>query len=305
MPGPVALTGATGFIGRHVAERLTAAGLQVRALTRRTGPDRPNLAWIPGDLHHPDALATLVDGAEAVVHCAGAVRGASAAHFNSVNVDGTRQLLDAVRRRERPARFLLISSLAAREPGLSWYAHSKRAAELVVERESAAVPWTVLRPPAVYGPGDQEIVPLFRAMRRGWLPLAGPADARFSLLQVGDLAGAVAAWLGAAASRDTFEIHDGTPEGYDWNAIRQQAEEAWGRPIRCVRLPLPLLRGAAWTNLLLARTTGRAPMLTPGKVRELTHTDWVCDNTRVEQSLEWRPAIRLADALRRPSLAGL
>jgi nucleoside-diphosphate-sugar epimerase len=305
MSGPVALTGATGFVGGHITDRLMAGGHQVRALTRRPQPDRPGLTWVRGDLADTAALSRLVAGAASVVHCAGAVRGASARHFHRINVDGTQALLDAVLRTVPACRFLLISSLAAREPALSWYADSKRAAELVLERGAPDLQWTAFRPPAVYGPGDRELVPLFRSMRRGWLPTVAPDGARFSLLHVTDLARAVCAWLDVGVRREIFSLDDGTPRGYDWITIRASAQAAFNRPIRRLRLPPALLRGIAWTNLAAARLAQRAPMLTPGKVRELTHVDWVCDNTRIVEYLNWHPDIRLANALARPELTGL
>lgn len=305
MPGPVALTGATGFIGKHLAARLTADGCALQALTRSPQPPAPGIRWILGNLAEPAALSRLVEGVRAVVHCAGAVRGASPAEFNEVNVEGSRRLLQAVLQQPQPPRLLLISSLAAREPALSWYAASKRAAEALLPEYSDRLAWTVLRPPAVYGPGDREILPLLRLLRRGWLPRIGPADARFSLLHVADLASAVSTWLSSPAEPGPFEIDDATPAGYDWPGVRLLAERTWGRKVRELQLPLNLLRGAAWCNLQLARATGRAPMLTPPKLRELTHADWVCDNTALMQYLDWQPRIPLAAALQEPSLAGL
>src|SRR5262245_24206834 len=129
MPGPVALTGATGFIGRHLANHLRTRGFTVRALTRRPQPHLEGLAWIPGDLSDLAALARLLDGASFVVHCAGVVRGASVDDFDRVNAAGTANLIAAALALPRPPPFLLISSLAAREPDLSWYAASKRKAE--------------------------------------------------------------------------------------------------------------------------------------------------------------------------------
>lgn len=305
MTGPVALTGATGFIGRHIAEQLLGAGYSLRALTRRTQADRSGIAWIRGDLEDPAALRRFVTGAVAVIHCAGAVRGASAGHFHRINVEGTKSLVESLLDSAPSARFLLISSLAARVPGLSWYADSKRSAELVLERATSTLQWTALRPPAVYGPGDRELVPLFQAMRRGWLPLAGPRDARFSLLHVSDLATATLAWLSAQDARRAFELDDGMPQAYDWNSVVDLAQKSWRRRIRAARVPLPMLQCVSWINLALARATGRDPMLTPGKVRELSHMDWVCDNAPIIRYLDWEPKIRLADALARPALMGL
>jgi nucleoside-diphosphate-sugar epimerase len=305
MAGPVALTGATGFIGRHIAEQLVGAGYSVRALARRSQADRPGLTWIRGDLEDLPALRRLVAGAVAIIHCAGAVRGASARYFHQINAEGTRLLVDTLLQSAPSARFLLISSLAAREPGLSWYAGSKRAAELILERATPMLQWTALRPPAVYGPGDRELVPLFRAMRRGWLPLAGPRDARFSLLHVSDLASAALGWMSAKDARRALELDDGTPGGYDWDSVIDLAQKSWGRQIHAARVPLAMLHCAAWINLALARPVGRTPMLTPGKLRELSHTDWVCDNAAILEYLDWEPKIRLAEALAKPALMGL
>ena len=115
----------------------------------------------------------LVKDASAVVHCAGQVRGSSLEDFVHTNVEGTSNLLHAVAQQTTPPRFLLISSLAARHPELSWYATSKRMAELLVLDRSPEMPCTIFRPTAVYGPGDKEMSPLFKATRRGVLPMVG------------------------------------------------------------------------------------------------------------------------------------
>ena len=92
MSRTIALTGATGFIGRTLARRLTSTGWQIRGLVRSSSQSLPQIEiaiqWMEGDLGDPDSLRRLVSGVDAIVHCAGAVRGASQAHFNHVNVDG-------------------------------------------------------------------------------------------------------------------------------------------------------------------------------------------------------------------------
>ncbi|MDT8369166.1 MAG: NAD-dependent epimerase/dehydratase family protein [Longimicrobiales bacterium] len=297
----IALTGATGFIGRRILARLTGRGISVRALTRRSAPATVSgTTWIRGDLATPDALARLVEGSEGVIHCAGAVRGAGPADFDRVNLDGTRSVLTAAVR-AGVDRFLLISSLAAREPDLSWYAASKHAAEELLEADApSAMTHAVVRPPAVYGPGDREIAPLFGAMRRGWMPMVGAPGGRFSLLFVDDLAEAAAAWVEAAAPPGgVHELHDGTPGGYDWPGVARTAEEIWGRRIRIVRVPPVVLDLVARANLVTSRWSGRAPMLTPPKLRELRHGDWSSrDDATFRTALEWAPRLRLADALR-------
>lgn len=309
--GPVALTGATGFIGGVLAQRLRAAGWSVRALRRpaagRRAPAGVELDWVEGALEDEESLGRLVEGVYAVVHCAGAVRGRTQADFERVNVNGVERLARRAAGQSAPPRFLLLSSLAAREPQLSFYAASKRAGERVLLQEAGArgMPWLVLRPPAVYGPGDRELLPLWRCMARGVAPLLGSADARFSLLYVDDLAAAVLHWLARAACEPgIFELHDGRPGGYTWNEVVNTAARVFARRVRRIPVAAPLLRGLAVGNVLAARLGGYAPMLTPGKVRELRHPDWVCDNTALGRALDWSPQVMLEEGLRR-TLGGL
>jgi nucleoside-diphosphate-sugar epimerase len=309
VPGPVAVTGATGFIGRCLTDALVSSGIQVHALIRNTRSSPAGARLVVGDLHDRDALDRLLQRTAAVVHCAGAVRGCSSADFQHANVDGTARLLEAVARSDSRPRLLLMSSLAARSPHLSWYAGSKRRAEEVLERARYPEERIVFRPPAVYGPGDREIRPLLRAMHAGIAPVPGASaaiGARFSLLHVFDLVDAVKQWLFSNhRCEGTFELHDGTPGGYDWNTLVAIAVRAWNRRIRLLPIPAPILYAVAWPNLWCGRLMRRPAMLTPGKVRELTHPDWVCDNTALTAATGWEPRIRFADALSGPGLITL
>ncbi|MET0935170.1 MAG: NAD-dependent epimerase/dehydratase family protein [Luteibacter sp.] len=293
----VALTGATGFIGTALREQLVAAGYRVRALYRprreRVVENTAHLTWVPGSLSDKTALAELVKGADVVVHCAGAVRGARRADFDRVNEQGVLDVVDAAKGEPGCRRFLLFSSLAAREPHLSDYAGSKRRGELALEAHAGDLDWVILRPPAVYGPGDREMLPLFEGMARGLAPIPGDGRGLFSLIHVADLASAVLAWLQAGRNTgDTYALDDGHRGGYDWNTVLATASRVLrdNRPIRRLPIPAPLLRVIGGINLAAARVFGYAPMLTPGKVREVTHADWSCDGTAFEQATGWRPA---------------
>ncbi|WKN21308.1 NAD-dependent epimerase/dehydratase family protein [Azotobacter vinelandii] len=295
----VALTGATGFIGSVLRRHLTRAGVPLRALSRRRDGFEDGTEWVRGTLEDEDALARLVAGADAVIHCAGAVRGAAPGHFEQVNVDGSLRLIEAARNGGHCERFLLLSSLAARHPHLSWYARSKFEAERRVGQAAGEIAVTVFRPTAVYGPGDREMRPIFEWLLRGWLFTPGQDGARLSLLHVEDLACAVWKWLESPqAPAATYELNDCQPDGYDWNSIAAIAAEIRGSPVRRIRVPMPLLKGFAQANLLVSRLSGRAPMLTPAKVGELTHPDWSCSNEAVRQALGWEPRIVLQNALR-------
>lgn len=296
----VALTGGTGFVGRHIIERAARSGFRLRVLAREPSrlPPLPSGADVTtGDIADPVALGHLVAGADAVVHAAGSVRGATRAQFDRVNAAGSRACARAAQAAGVP-RFLQISSLAAREPGLSHYAASKRAGEEEALALANDLAVTVIRPPAVYGPGDREMLPLFRLMAKGYAPVFGRKDARFSLLFVTDLADAVVSWAGAAtAPTGVFEPDDGTPGGYDWPRVCETVAGLTGRPVRSLRLPAALLALPAGFNALAGRLSSFAPMLTPGKVRELRHPDWVCDTGGIIDALDWQPAFDLRAGL--------
>ncbi|MFZ0468004.1 MAG: SDR family NAD(P)-dependent oxidoreductase [Thiogranum sp.] len=300
----IAVTGATGFIGATICRVLHEAGFGVRILVR--SPQRARALGdcvhdtVQGDLHDRDALARLVDGAFAVVHCAGVVRGARQADFDRVNVQGVENLVAAMSA-ALPAgasRLLSLSSLAAREPSLSFYANSKYRGEQVLREQATDLRWMALRPPAVYGPGDRELLPLFRLMSRGIAPVPGSPDARFSMLHVEDIAALVLAWLRQPTpAGGVFALDDGKPGGYSWQEVSAVVAQLCQRPVRTIGVPAPVLNIPAWINRSLARLFGYAPMLTPEKLRELRHPDWVCDNRALQQVVDWRPRYQLQAGL--------
>ena len=304
MENIIALTGATGFIGSRVARRLVANGYKLQALTRTTS-DRSRLSglkihWVEGALEDLDSLKHLVYGVDAVIHCAGVVRGATQAHFNRSNVDGVARLVQAVSEQHPVPRFLLISSLAAREPEISPYASSKRQGEVVLTAKSGQIPWTVFRPPAVYGPGDREMLPLMRWMARGIAFVLGSGDTRFSMLYVDDLAEAIRHWLLDDRSREqVFELHDGHPGGYSWQDVIETFKRLGVKRVRRVHVPVAGVRAVAALNFIAARALGYEPMLTPAKLRELSHPNWVCENTAITRETGWTPRVSLEDGLRR------
>lgn len=303
MATTIALTGATGFVGASVAKRLTAAGHRIQALIRPASihkkPADTTAEWIKGDLEDRQSLCRLVDGADAVIHCAGTVRGYTREQFNRINADGFARLIRAAASRRPMPRVLLISSLSAREPHLSYYAASKRQGEKVLTGQSHRLSWTIYRPCAVYGPGDRELLPVFKWMAKGIAPVLGSGMGRFSLIYVNDLAEAIAKWVNRDCCRAaTYELHDGHPGGYSWHDVIDTIKQLRSQMLLRLKIPLILVRLAAALNLLAARTIGYAPMLTPGKVRELSHPDWVCDNSALNGATGWSPQILLPEGLR-------
>jgi nucleoside-diphosphate-sugar epimerase len=295
----IALSGATGFVGQATLAHLLARGFHVRALVRpgRQLAGHSLLESVTGSLEEPASLESLVAGCGAVIHVAGAITGADYPALAKVNVGGTRHLIGAMKRHCPDARLVHVSSLAAREPQLSDYAASKRAGEDVVTL--SGLDWIILRPPAVYGPRDPALAPLWRWLARGWLLRPGAPEARFSLLHVDDLATAL---IAAAATQQREPaltcLHDGRPDGYDWADLVAIAEHKLDAAVRVVPIPRSVLAIIANGGLAFARAgLIPTPVLVPGKVRELAHPDWVCDNSTVPGCPDWKPSNRLEDCL--------
>lgn len=272
----LALTGATGFVGGHLLTQALAAGHQVRALARRPQPPRDGVTWIAGDLTDPGDLAP---GADALIHVAGVVNAPDRAAFATGNVDGTRAVLAAARA-ARVARFVHVSSLAAREPQLSAYGWSKAEAERLVEASPLA--WTILRPPAVYGPGDLEQIDIFRLAKRGLALL--PPPGRMSAIMVEDLAALLLALATSDGHRTLYEADDGQPLGHADYA--RAIGRAVGRRVLPIALPAPLLRLGAWVD---RRARGPRAKLTPDRAAYLAHRDWTADPARCPPPALWTP----------------
>ncbi len=291
MGATVALTGASGFVGRTVAQRLLAGRCAVRALLRRSDADLEDagVTAVRGALEDPSSLERLVAGADVVVHCAGAVKATDAAAFEAVNAEGTARLVAAAAGAQQRPRFLLVSSLAARQPSVSAYAASKRGAEDALQRGGTDLDWCIVRPPGVYGPGDRATLPLFRQLDRGVLLAPAVPGARFSLLHVHDLGGAIE-WLLSQPRWDgsVLEVDDGRHGGYGWSDLADAASRHLGRRVRRIAVPYGVLRLPAALNQHLARARGRASNFTPGKLRELYHPDWVARPSSGPLLADWQ-----------------
>lgn len=290
----VFITGATGFIGQRLVSALLDQGARVRASIRpgkKTDSRLPQACeQIPVDLADVDMLTGIVAECSAVIYCAGSVRGRDPEDFSMANVIGVKAILEALEHSDSPPPLLLLSSLAASRPEISDYARSKYEGEQLLQ--GSHTPWTILRPPAVYGPGDREMLPILKMIRRGLLAHAGPADQRLSLMHVDDLVGAVMTWLSAPQKclHQTYAIDDGTPGGYNWPAIGKAVSD---KKFQMIRIPRVVLEGTAKINLLFSGLFGYAPMLSPGKVRELVQTEWLCDNREYTKATGWQPQLDL------------
>ena len=269
----VAVTGATGFLGRHLVRALARDGWTPRVLVRRD-PIHPfwrdiEVEVVVGDLKSSRALDRLCRDAEVVIHVAGLIKAGSLEGFNVVNRDGARAVAQAAG--TAGSRFILVSSLAAREPQLSNYAASKRAGEDAVREVLPDA--LVVRPPAIYGPGDTETLALFKiAAKSPVLPVLSP-DTRIAMIHVQDAAAKLANYCKNPVS-GLVELSDVRRDGYTWAEIMSAAGATMGANPRLARLPDKALTLAGTLADAWSYATKTPAVFGSGKVRELLHADW-------------------------------
>lgn len=286
----IALTGGTGFVGSRVIALAVEAGHQVRALARRPQPEQPGVTWIEGALDTPDAVARLVAGTDAVLHVAGVVNAPDRDGFAAGNIAGTQAMIDASVA-ARVSRFVHVSSLAAREPGLSNYGWSKAQSERRVETSPLA--WTIVRPPAVYGPGDMEMLDTFRIAKLGIAVM--PPPGKMSVIHVDDLARLLLTLAANDAGRLTIEPDDGTPGGWTHaDFLGGAIGTAVGQRVMPLPLPRAILSLAARIDGLVR---GPKAKLTADRVGYMCHPDWTVDPARRPDAGLWQPRIDTANGL--------
>lgn len=302
------VTGGTGFVGRHLIDALLRRGDSVTALVRSPkkahGLSERGVRLVPGDLDDPGALRAAAAGQRIIYHVAGRIAARSEAEFLAVNRDGVARVVTAAAE-VSDARIVLVSSLAAGGPAergqrlrgdeprrpVTAYGRSKVAGEDVVR--AGALPWTIVRPPAVYGPGDREVLRVFRAARLGVVPVFGDGEQELSLIYGPDLAEAlVAAGISDhTIGRVYYACH---PEILTSEALVRGIGKAMGRTVRTVTLPRWIAAGGLALTSGAARLTGRATILTPDKTNEFFAPAWTCDSEPLTAATGWRAEHDLA-----------
>lgn len=288
----IALTGGTGFVGQALIDVARARGVVVQALARKAQPRRDGVDWIAGDLSDRAALADLVRDAEAVVHVAGLTNARAPAEFEAANVAGTLGVIE-VALAAGVRRLVFVSSLSAREPGLSAYGASKARAERLVK--ASGLDWTIVRPPAVYGPRDKDMFELFRAAKWGVVPT--PKEGNSSLIHVDDLAALLLALVpgGEGVSHHSFEPDDGKRGGWSHYELARCIGWAVGRRPKVIGLSKRTMEWAAKADTMLR---GHRAKLTLDRVGYMTHPDWVVSlGARVPAAL-WRPRIETREGMK-------
>ena len=290
----VAITGGTGFIGGHLTESLTVRGRAIRLLHRRDVAERPNVELVRGSMNDQDALERLVKGAAVVVHAAGAVQARSAADLDAINVEATYRLA-LLAEAAGVRRFILVSSLAATAPETSAYARSKRGGEEAAAAGLRNCRLEIVRPPAVYGPGDRMTLPIFKQLAAGLLIVPKEGTQRFSLIHVRDLAELLATLVAKPQSSPVVEPDDGMPHGYGWEDIAAIGATILGREIRIRPVPRWLMTLAGTACDLFGMLSDRPRPISRDKVGELYHQRWVA---RGDRPSGWEPRVTFAEGAR-------
>ena len=286
----LAITGGTGFVGSHLIDAALAAGHDLKALTRRDQPVRQGVEWVHGDLDNRAAIERLVDDADAIIHVAGTINAPNAAGFDKGNVQGTLTMLAAATA-GGVRRFVHVSSLAAREPRLSLYGGSKARSEELVH--SSGLDWAIVRPPAVYGPGDKETLELFRMAKLGLMLM--PPKGRVSVIHARDLARLLLALAGPAApSNILIEADDGKPGGWSHREFARALAAAVGTRPAIVSSPGVLLRLAARVDHLVR---GEKAKLTADRAAYFSHRNWVIEPKRACPPDLWQPQVATIEGL--------
>ncbi len=290
----LAITGATGFVGSAVLNAALAEGHQVRALARREQAPRAGVEWVRGDLGDTAALAALVAGADAVIHVAGLTNTPDPAEFDVANVTGTANVMAAMKG-AGGKRLVFVSSLSARQPELSQYGASKAKAEALVE--ASGLDWTTVRPPAVYGPRDIDMLDLFRAAKWGVVPL--PPGGATSIIHADDLAALLVALASANAAptkKKTYEPDDGREGGWSHKELAAAIGRAMGRgKVFAPHLPKKVLDAAAAADRL---ARGDKAKLTADRVGYMAHPNWVARFDRKPPPGLWQPRIAGEEGLK-------
>ncbi|MDP3276278.1 MAG: NAD(P)-dependent oxidoreductase [Deltaproteobacteria bacterium] len=304
----VLVTGASGFLGSHVAEKLVARGDSVRCLVRRSSKiellEKLGVELAYGAIDQADSLPNAVRDVDAIVHCAGLVKARNAEEFDAVNHEGSRALAQAaIEHNPGIKRFVLVSSAAVMgpcDPGqphtqdtppgpITEYGRSKLRGEEAVRNLRDRLPITVLRPPAIYGPRDSEMFAFFQMVSYGVAFKMGGGFDQMAIVYGEDCADACIAAIDAEVqSGNVYFVDDGHARSFDQMAddiARSLQVETWGRPV----VPLAVLRLAAKASDAYAKAANKAMMFTSDKVNELAIKHFIFDTSATRRDLGWEP----------------
>lgn len=294
----IALTGATGFVGRHLLHTLASQGFIIKALTRKPQTELKNIIWVSGDLENQSSLKELVKDADVVINVAGLVKAKNLACFLEANTIAVENILNAINSDKRP-HFIQISSLAAREEKISDYAFSKRQGEITLQSNTQKLPWTIIRPPGIYGPKDNETLKIFKMLKSGVALFPDNKKNRVSWINVKDLVNAIIHLMNNEKYfQCTLEVDDGRPNGYSHQEFYKVVSETLNVSPFYMTVPKFLLKLFGHTNDIFGRIFNYAPMVSAKKVNEICHPNWVCCKSDEFILNDWQAKIDLKTGLK-------
>lgn len=295
----IAVTGATGFVGRHLVDILLSQNYQINALTRRPQPPRDNINWIEGDLEDKLALSKLVKNTDAVIHVAGAIKAMNKIEFLNANAHSVSNIIDVLKKQKIKPHFIQISSLAAREPQLSDYAYSKQKGEKLLIDNNLDLNWTIVRPPGIYGPYDMETLKIFKLFKWRLALYPGNRNNRVSWIHVVDLVKYITYLIESPTYYGKIlEIDDGKKNGYSHKEFMNGiADTLKINPLE-ITVPKVLLKIIGHINDIIGRIFSFAPMVSSKKVNEIFHNDWTVENQHAATLTQFHEARKLKDGLK-------
>ncbi|MFO0675190.1 MAG: SDR family NAD(P)-dependent oxidoreductase [Polyangiaceae bacterium] len=317
----ILVTGGSGFLGSHVVEQLVREGHDVRVLVRKSSNRKfleslggegkaGKVEFAYGSVEDAASVDAAVTGVEAIVHSAGLVKARTLDEFTTVNVEGTKNLLEAAKKYAKGLkRFVHVSSLEAIGPSedgapllsnhppnpVTHYGRSKLAAERAVIAAKDELPVTIVRPTGIYGPRDVEMFSVFQSVQRGVLPLIGSGDNTMTLVYGADAAEAcIRAIFADVPSGSAYFVDDGTV--YTWKDAVLDVERAIGkRAFLRKGLPLSVLSVVALGSELAGKITKKAVMLNRDKLNMLAKPHWVSSSVDTRRDLGWSPKVGWAE----------
>jgi nucleoside-diphosphate-sugar epimerase len=299
----ILVTGSNGFVGSHICRRLLDSGYSVRALVRKTS-NLANLKGLEveyayGDLRDYNSLLAAVDGVDAIVNNGGLTKAIDPAMFHEVNCAGTENILNAAEERKADLlRFIQVSSAGAAGPSesksarseddpprpLTAYGKSKLEGEKAALKFKDIFPVTILRPSAIYGPADKEMLAFFKIIKYGIKPTFGTGECYINFTYVEDFARAVVRTLESnSPSGETYYVAEKRP--YSYSEAGDIISEILGRKGIDIHLPAVVLKLAGKASEKIASFRKQAALFTEDKALEISQKYWLVNSDKIERDI--------------------
>lgn len=313
MQGRVLITGASGFVGGRLREALVEQGADVVALRRKGSPPAEAGRSVEGDYADVEGLRKMIaeERPDYVLHLAGVTKGRTYDDFRRGNVAPTENLIEALKRAHPEVkRFVHVSSLAAYGPAtrdrpvvesdqrtpIEFYGKSKLEAEEAVEAQAGEVPWTIIRPAAVFGPRDVDFLNLFRSAKKGWNVYFGNRDRLMSIIYADDCVRGIleAAVHEGTAGRGYF-LADPTP--VTWEQVQSEIVNAVPNEVRTLNLPESFVTLGAVAGELATMLDRKPRLLNLQKAKMGAQEAWTCNPQAAAKDFAFHTTTPLSDGI--------